>query len=48
LHHFKPRFLESLKTALIVYPDAKVALPEDRGLILYPSPPPVRDRRLIA
>jgi hypothetical protein len=48
LHHFKPRFLESLKTALIVYPDAQVALPDDRGLILYTSPPPVRERRLIA
>ena len=48
LHHFKPRFLESLRTALIVYPDAKVALPDDAGLMLYPSRPPVRDRHLIA
>jgi hypothetical protein len=47
LHHFKPRFLESLKTALIVYPDARVTMPDDTGLILYPSPPPVRDRRLL-
>ena len=33
LHHFKPQFLESLKTVLIVYPDAKVVLSDDRGLI---------------
>jgi hypothetical protein len=47
LHHFKPRFLESLKTVLIVYPDATVVLSDDRGLILHPSRPPVLDRRLI-
>ena len=47
LHHFKPRFLESLKTVLIVYPDAKVVLSDDGGLTLFPSPPPVRERRLI-
>jgi hypothetical protein len=47
LHHFKPRFLESLKTVLIVYPDAKVVVSDDRGLTLFPSAPPVRERRLI-
>lgn len=47
LHHFKPRFLDSLKTALIVYPDARVALADDAGVILHPSAPPVLDCRLL-
>ena len=47
LHHFRPRFAESLKTVLIVYPHAKVAPSDDRGLILCPSPPPVRERGLV-
>lgn len=47
LHHFRPRFLESLKTALVVYPDARVGLSDDAGLTLHPSPPPVRERHLV-
>lgn len=47
LYHFRPRFLESLKTALIVYPDARVGLSDDAGLTLHPSPPPVREQCLI-
>jgi hypothetical protein len=37
---FKPRFIDSLKMATAVYPDADVAFDED-GLILRPSRPPV-------
>jgi Plasmid encoded RepA protein len=39
--NFKPRFLENLKLALAVYPDAKVDVEEGRGLTLHPSRPPV-------
>lgn len=38
--HFKPAFLDSLKTALAVYPDARIELDEN-GLILHPSRPPI-------
>lgn len=37
--HFRPRFSRELKTALAVYPEAKVAV-DERGLLLTPSPPP--------
>jgi hypothetical protein len=40
LKHFKPAFLDSLKTALSVYPDARIEI-EDSGLILHPSRPPI-------
>ena len=39
--NFKPRFLENLRLALAVYPDAKVDVEEGRGLTLHPSRPPV-------
>lgn len=39
--HFKPAFFESLYLAQAVYRDAKVEVTET-GLILFPSPPPVR------
>lgn len=38
--HFKPAFLDSLKTALAVYPDARINV-EDTGLVLHPSRPPI-------
>lgn len=38
--HFKMRFLETLKIALAVYPDADVDL-DERGVVLKPSRPPV-------
>jgi Plasmid encoded RepA protein len=41
INNFKPRFLENLRLALAVYPDAKVDVEEGRGLTLYPSRPPV-------
>jgi hypothetical protein len=43
LAHFKMRFIDSLKVATAVYPNANVEL-EDRGLIIKPSPPPVAPR----
>jgi hypothetical protein len=39
--HFKPAFLESLSLAQAVYRDAKVEITAT-GLLLHPSPPPVR------
>jgi Plasmid encoded RepA protein len=48
LRNLKPRFLEALKIALAVYPEAQVEMNEEAGLLLIPSPPPVveRHRRL--
>jgi hypothetical protein len=43
LAHFKMRFVDALKMATAVYPEADVEL-EDRGLIIKPSPPPVAPR----
>lgn len=43
--HFKPRFIESLKLALAVYPEAKVDM-DDRGIVLQPSRPPIAPRLL--
>jgi hypothetical protein len=43
LSHFKPRFLDNLKLALAVYPDARVDV-DDLGLVLYPSKPPVIEK----
>jgi hypothetical protein len=43
LAHFRMRFIDSLKVALAVYPDAEVDL-DEKGLILKPSRPPVAPR----
>ncbi|MDO9712361.1 replication protein RepA [Paracraurococcus lichenis] len=43
MNNFKPTFLANLKLALAVYRDAKVQV-EERGLVLYPSRPPVAPR----
>jgi Plasmid encoded RepA protein len=40
VRHLKPRLTDSLKIALAVYPEAKVAVASE-GLILHPSPPAV-------
>jgi hypothetical protein len=40
VRHLKPRFAESLKIALAVYPEAKVTVVPE-GLILHPSAPAV-------
>ena len=43
--HFKAAFKEPLALALAAYPEAQV-IADDTGLTLYPSPPPVPERRL--
>jgi hypothetical protein len=43
---FKPRFLEAMKAALAVYPDARVSV-EDVGVVLHPSRPPVPERQFV-
>lgn len=45
MDNFRARFLDNLKLALAVYPDAKVEV-EDGGLILHPSRPPVSPTKL--
>ena len=41
ISHFKPTFLNALQLAMSVYPDAKVQVNPQKGLILLPSKPPV-------
>ena len=48
LRFFRRDVLPSLKLALAVYPEAHVGLNEKAGLTLYPSRPPVPERRLLA
>jgi len=45
IRQFKPRFLDPLKAALAVYPDAKVDV-ADTGLILHHSRPPILEKQL--
>jgi hypothetical protein len=44
---FRQRFSQALDIALAVYPQARVTT-EGRGLLLFPSPPPVERRTLVA
>jgi hypothetical protein len=44
---FRQRFAQALDVALAVYPQARVTT-EGRGLVLFPSPPPVERRTLFA
>lgn len=46
LFQFKPRFAESVAMALAVYPEARVSVVDDQGLILHPSRPPIPERLL--
>ncbi len=48
LRFFRRDVQPSLKLALAVYPEARVAVDEHDGLILYPSPPPVPERKALA
>lgn len=48
LRFFRRDVLPSLELALAAYPEAHVLLDEKRGLTLYPSPPPVSERKLVA
>jgi hypothetical protein len=43
LYHFKSKFPTVLALAMSVYPEAKVDVRDD-GIVLHPSPPPVRPR----
>jgi len=45
LRQFRPRFADTLRKALAVYPDAQVSMDDD-GVILYPSRPPVPMRQI--
>jgi Plasmid encoded RepA protein len=44
--HFKPRFVDNLKTALAVYEEARLEATE-LGLTLYPSRPPIPEKAMI-
>ncbi len=45
LRFFRRDVFAPLKLALAVYPEARVDLDEKKGLTLFPSPPPVSERR---
>ena len=45
IRFFRRDVLAPLRLALAVYPEAHVELDEKRGLTLYPSPPPVTERK---
>lgn len=47
LRFFRRDVLPSLDLALAAYPEAKVIIDEKRGLTLYPSAPPVPERKLL-
>lgn len=47
LKHFKPRLVEALTIAMAVYPEAKVDM-TDQGVTLYPSAPPIPERKMLA
>ena len=47
LRFFRRDALPPLKLALAVYSEARVEIDERTGLILYPSPPPVSERKAI-
>lgn len=46
LKHFKPEFRVALDLALAVYEAARVEF-SDTGVLLYPSPPPVPERKIL-
>jgi hypothetical protein len=46
LRFFRRDVLPSLKLAMAVYPEARVVIDEKSGLTLYPSPPPVPERKI--
>lgn len=46
MRHFKPRFVDCLKMALAVYPEAQVEIDEKLGVLLSPSAPPIQDSKI--
>jgi len=47
LRFFRRDVQPNLKLALAVYPEARVNVDERDGLILYPSPPPVAEKKVL-
>lgn len=47
IRFFRRDVLPSLELALAAYPEAHVTIDEKMGLTLYPSPPPVPERKMI-
>lgn len=47
LRFFRRDVLPNLKLALAVYPEARVSIDEKDGLILYPSSPPVAEKKML-
>jgi Plasmid encoded RepA protein len=48
LRFFRRDLIPPLKIALSVYPEAQIKIDEKQGITLYPSAPPVTERRLLA
>jgi hypothetical protein len=48
LRFFRRDLMPPLNIALSVYPEAQIKIEEKRGITLYPSAPPVAERRLLA
>ncbi|RFD20136.1 pirin [Komagataeibacter melaceti] len=46
LRYFKKDIITPFKIALSVYPEARVHIDEKKGMILYPSPPPIPERKI--
>jgi hypothetical protein len=46
LRAFRQHVKEPLALALAAYPEARIEVDDDAGVTLYPSPPPVPERRL--
>jgi hypothetical protein len=44
ISHFKPTFLDALRLATTVYPEAKVQIDRQKGLVLLPSAPAIGPR----
>lgn len=47
LRFFRRDVLPNLRLALAVYPEARVSIEEKDGLILYPSSPPIAERKML-
>ncbi len=47
LRFFRREELPNLKLALAVYPEAHVVIDDKDGLLLYPSAPPVPERKML-
>jgi hypothetical protein len=48
LRFFRRDLMPPLKIALSVYPEAQIKIDDKHGITLYPSAPPVPERRLLA